>query len=175
MHTLFEKAKHIKAVICDLDGVLTPGNLLYGEQGELFKAFHCHDGFGLRLLMKVGIEVAIITTADTPIVTQRMKALGIERVYTGQVSKIAAFEDLLKKLALAPEQVAMIGDDWPDLPLLERSGLAIAVANAVLAVKQTADWVTTQTGGNGAVREVCDLILDAQELTASLIDAYRTT
>ena len=171
--TVLEKARNIQCLICDLDGVLTDGRLYYGEEGEIVKAFHCHDGVGLKNLMSFGIEVAIITTAKTPIVDTRMQALDITHVYTGKKNKLAAFEDLVSRLQHPLTDFAMIGDDLPDLPLFARCGLSVAVANANPAVKALADWTTHAHGGNGAVRELSDLILTAKGLHQQLIDSYR--
>jgi 3-deoxy-D-manno-octulosonate 8-phosphate phosphatase (KDO 8-P phosphatase) len=172
MNRLLEKAKAIKLLICDLDGVLTDGSLYYDAHGECMKRFHVHDGMGLKLLMLAGIEVAIITAATTPIVDVRMQALGIQHVFTGQFSKTQSYEQLLQKLNLTPNQVAYIGDDLPDLALIQRSGLGVTVENANPFMKDHADWITTYPGGNGAVRELCDLILEAQNLRERALTAY---
>jgi 3-deoxy-D-manno-octulosonate 8-phosphate phosphatase (KDO 8-P phosphatase) len=174
MDKIFQKAKDIRLLICDLDGVLTDGYLMYGHEGEAFKAFHVHDGFGLKLLMLSGVYVAVITTADTPIVHKRMNDLGIEHRYLGQVNKLKAYDDLLSKLKLTTAQVAFIGDDLPDLQLIQKSGLGIAVANANEQIHKHADWITHKNGGHGAVREVCDLIMTAQNSLHIALDKYHT-
>lgn len=172
MQDLLKKAQDIRCLVCDMDGVLTEGFLVYGEQGELFKSFHAHDGFGLQLLMSTGVEVAIITTAKTPIVDARLTALKIKHIYQGQHSKSEAYDDLLNKLQLKPEQMAMVGDDFPDIPLIMRSGLGIAPANALDDVKEIADWVTSKPGGCGAVREICNLIMQAQNTYQDVLKRY---
>ena len=161
----FTLAKHIKLLISDVDGVMTDGLLHYGENNVVHKSFHVHDGVGLKLLMHHQIAIGIITASTSPIVATRMQALGIEHVYQGQEHKMAAYQALLTKLQIDDNDVAYIGDDLPDIPLIERVGLGIAVNNARHKVKQQADWVTTSNGGQGAVREVCELILEAQQLS----------
>jgi len=162
MNTLIDKAKKIKCLITDVDGVLTNGLLYIDNHGNELKAFNVLDGMGLKLLMCADIHVAVITTSVNAVIQNRMKQLGVEHYYTGQVNKEAAFLDIQQKLNLAPEAIAYIGDDLPDLSLIKKVGLGVAVANAVNAVKEFAVWQTTKSGGEGAVRELCDLILNAQ-------------
>lgn len=159
-HPLTQAAK-VKLLILDVDGVLTDGKIWFTPDGQEVKAFHIHDGMGITQLQQAGIPVAIITSRNSTIVTTRMRELGVNHVYQGQISKMAAFEQLLEKLDLTPEAVAYVGDDLADLPVMQRVGLSIAVANAVAPIKQQADWETEHHGGQGAVREVCDLILEA--------------
>lgn len=163
MNSLIEKAKKIKCVICDVDGVLTDGLIYLDNHGNELKAFHIQDGMGLKLLMSAGIQVAVITTSRNAVIDHRMQQLGISHYYKGQVDKRDAFDQLKSTLGLADEEFAYIGDDLPDLPIIKQVGLGVAVANAVTAVKEFAVWVTNQSGGNGAVRELSDLILNAQE------------
>lgn len=172
MNHILEKAKDIKLLICDVDGVLTDGHLIYHADGEIYKNFHVQDGFGLKLLMLSGVELAIITTCASPITKRRMTDLGIVHLYTGQVNKTQAYEDVLQKLNLQPEQVACVGDDLPDLPMIKRSGLGIAVANAVNQCREHADWITEKTGGHGAVREICEMIMAAQNTLDSAFAKY---
>lgn len=162
MQAIIDKAKKIKLAIFDIDGVLTDGTLFYSDTDMGLKAFHAHDGLGLQLLKRSGIMVGIITSHQSAMVTKRMEALEIEHVYQGQREKIPAYEDLITKLNVSDEQVAYTGDDLPDLPLIQRAGLGIAVANARDFVKQYADWHTTRPGGQGAVREICELIMTSQ-------------
>ncbi|HEY3645719.1 MAG TPA: HAD family hydrolase [Gammaproteobacteria bacterium] len=159
---LKQRAARIKLVIFDVDGVLTDGRLYYGAGGEELKVFHVHDGQGMKRLQKAGITLAIISGRDSAAVTRRMQDLGIEHLFQGDENKLPIFERLLQKLGVTAEQTACVGDDLPDLPLLQKAGLAIAVANAVPVLKQAAHHVTSVQGGLGAAREVCDLILDAQ-------------
>jgi 3-deoxy-D-manno-octulosonate 8-phosphate phosphatase (KDO 8-P phosphatase) len=156
------RAARIKLAVFDVDGVLTGGRLYYGAGGEELKVFHVHDGQGLKRLQGAGVTLAVISGRDSAAVTRRMQDLGIEHVFQGDEHKLPIFERLLKKLDLSPEQAACVGDDLPDLPLLQRAGLAVAVANAQAPILEAAHYVTTSRGGQGAAREVCDLILTAQ-------------
>lgn len=157
-----KRAATIKLAIFDVDGVLTDGRLWYNQAGQELKAFHVHDGLGLKRLLANHIEVAIITARVSHLVTERSAELGIAHVYQGQENKLICFEQLLHALKLDPSEVAYTGDDLPDLGVMRRSGLSIAVANAHTWVREHAHWRTQHRGGEGAVREVCDLILAAQ-------------
>ena len=174
MNQLLEKAKKIKCLICDVDGVLSDGLLYIDNHGNELKTFHVQDGMGLKLLMAAGIEVAVITTARNAVVDHRMQQLGITHYYKGQVDKRQAYLELKKTLGLEDEQFAYIGDDLPDLPIIQQVGLGVAVANAVRQVKEFAAWETQQRGGSGAVRELCDVILDAQDKAADALNVYFT-
>lgn len=157
-----ERAARVKLAIFDVDGVLTDGKLWYSDDGRELKSFHVHDGFGLKRLIANHIEVAIITSRMSHMVTERTAELGIAHVYQGQDNKRACFEELLHALKLTPEQTSYCGDDMPDLPVMTRVGFSIAVANAHPWVRERAHWRTRHAGGDGAVREVCDLLLAAQ-------------
>ena len=167
-----EKAKKLKLLILDVDGVLTDGKLFFDNQGNEYKSFHARDGHGIKLLRQTGVEVAVISGRKSNSVALRMKNLGIEHVYQGYENKQAAFYEILKKTGITPEQAAHVGDDLLDLPVMTRAGLAIAVADANFAVKQRADWCTTLAGGHGAVREVCDFIMQAQGHFDEILNAY---
>jgi len=156
---IFERAQKIKLFVCDVDGVFSDGRIYLGNDGEELKAFHTKDGFGLKSIMQQGIEVAIITGRKSNIVENRMSALGVKYIYQGNDNKLAAYQLLLEKLNLKPEQTAYIGDDVVDLPVIEIAGLGIAVYDAHPLVSQKADLVTSVKGGFGAVREICDLFL----------------
>lgn len=158
-----EKAKKIRCVICDIDGVLTDGSLYLNSLGNELKAFHVHDGLGLKLLMCAGIEVAVITGSVNVVVENRMAQLGIKHFFTGQINKQAAYQALKERLNLIDAEFAYIGDDLPDLPIMQQVGFSFAVANAMPEVKAHSDWNTELHGGRGAVREVCDFILRAQD------------
>jgi 3-deoxy-D-manno-octulosonate 8-phosphate phosphatase (KDO 8-P phosphatase) len=160
---LKERAAKIRLVVFDVDGVLTDGRLYYGAGGEELKVFNVHDGQGLKRLQSAGVTLAIISGRDSAAVTRRMQDLGIEHVFQGDEHKLPIFERLLKKLEVSADETACVGDDLPDLPLLQRAGLAVAVADALPAIKQIAHHVTAARGGRGAAREVCDLILMAQD------------
>ena len=159
------RAARVRLAVFDVDGVLTDGRLYYGAGGEELKVFHVHDGFGMKRLQQAGITLAIISGRDSAAVTRRMQDLGIEHVFQGDEHKLPIFERLLQKLGLNAEQVACVGDDLPDLPLLQCAGFAVAVANAQSPIKEAAHYVTVSRGGRGAAREVCDLILATQGRT----------
>lgn len=163
MREVLAKAAQIRLVIFDVDGVLTDGRLYIGSDGHEFKAFHVRDGHGIKMLLAAGVEVALISASrNTTAVERRMNDLGIRHGYLGTHDKLAAFEELRAKLALRAEQVAYVGDDLIDLPVMSRVGLAITVQDADPFVKRHADWQTSQCGGQGAARAVCELLLDAQ-------------
>lgn len=166
------KAANIKALILDVDGVLTDGNITLNDRGEEIKSFHVRDGLGLRLLMNAGIEVIIITGRKSEVVAQRARELGIREVYQGIKDKGALCEKLMRQKQLEKDQLCCIGDDLPDLPLLHRAGLSIAVADAAPEVRQDAGMITKSKGGKGAVREVCEIILKAREKWAEALLPY---
>lgn len=167
-----EKAKAIRLAIFDVDGILTSGHIYYGTQGEKFRAFHVHDGLGLKLLMKAGINVGIISAKKSAEVQLRLDELGIHHIYLGQAEKIPAYEKLLKELALTDEQVAYMGDDLPDLALLKRANFAATVPSAAEIIKKSADYISKKKGGKGAVREVSEYILKAQNQYETVIQSY---
>ncbi len=167
-----DSARQVRMLIVDIDGVLTDGGLQFDNRGEELKTFNSLDGHGIRMLLNCGIEVAVITGRESGIVSHRMGDLGVRHIYQGYRDKLPAFKQLTQKTGLKPEQIAYIGDDLPDLPVMQRVGLAIAVQNAHSFVKQHCDWVTTAPGGHGAVREVTDLILQAQALLETQQNSY---
>lgn len=150
----------VKLLILDVDGVLTDGKIYITASGEEFRAFHVHDGLGIQRLLNAGIEVAVISSRQNPLVQHRMKELGVTRVFQGQKNKLTTYETLLTELKLTDDVVAYMGDDLADIPIMQRVAFPIAVANAVNAVKQVAKWHCTRSGGEGAVREICDMILE---------------
>lgn len=166
------RAAKIRLVIFDVDGVLTDGKLFFDEQGREYKSFHSRDGLGINLLRKTGVEVAVISGRESRSVAQRMKNLGIERVFQGQQNKLAAFESLCRELNLSPEEIAHVGDDLLDLPIMSRVGLSIAVADAHSSILRYAHWRTLNPGGAGAAREVCDLIMEAQGNLGRAIESH---
>jgi 3-deoxy-D-manno-octulosonate 8-phosphate phosphatase (KDO 8-P phosphatase) len=170
-----DRAARIRLAIFDVDGVLTDGKLIYAEDGHELKAFHVHDGLGLKRLLANHVEVAVITARMSMIVTERMAELGVAHVYQGQDDKLACFEQLLHALKLSPDEVAYTGDDLPDLRVMQRVGLAIAVGNAHPWVRERAHWRTRLYGGAGAAREVCDLILGAKGLGEAELAAFAST
>ncbi|MFW6238644.1 MAG: KdsC family phosphatase [Halanaerobiales bacterium] len=160
---LREKAQKIKLFTMDVDGVLTDGRIFLGNEGQEFKAFHSQDGQGIKLLQKKGILTAIITGRSSRLVEIRAGELDIKEVYQGVDDKLSILCHLLGKHGLSYEEVASIGDDIGDLPLLEKAGLSFTVADGVAKVKEEADLVTDSRGGRGAVREACEIILEAKE------------
>lgn len=172
MNHLIEKAKKIRCVICDIDGVLTDGLLYLDNNGNEQKAFHVQDGMGLKLLMAAGIDVAVITTSCNAVIEHRMKQLGIRHYFKGQVDKRHAYQQLKTALHLEDEHFAYVGDDLPDIAIIRQVGLGVAVANAMAEVKASAIWQTNLHGGRGAVREVCDFILKAQNKQNEALDHY---
>ena len=172
MENFLKKATDIRLAVFDVDGVLTDGKLILGSNGEEYKTFHVHDGLGLVMLKKNDINVAVISARKSQVVTERMAALGIEHVFQGQDDKRKSLTSLLNDLDVPAEQTLYMGDDLIDLPAMSVAGLSVAVANAHPFVKQHADLVTNCHGGNGAVREVCELLLQAQEKLDAICQSY---
>lgn len=172
MHDILSRAARIELAIFDVDGVLTDGRLYFGNDGNEFKAFHSRDGQGIKLLMDSGIEVAVISGRHADLVERRMTDLGIRHIQLGIHDKLAAFQTLLTKLGLNPDQAAYTGDDLIDLAVMRRVGLAIAVQDADPFVAQYAHWQTPSRGGHGAVREVCELLLEARGQLATVRERY---
>jgi 3-deoxy-D-manno-octulosonate 8-phosphate phosphatase (KDO 8-P phosphatase) len=159
MQDILEKAAKIELVIFDVDGVLTDGSLFYGDDGQEYKAFNSKDGHGMVMLRENGIKIGIITGRTSEVVRIRMESLGISQVYQGQRDKLPAYQQIKDELKLEDEQVAYVGDDVVDLPVMTKVGLAIAVADAHDLVCERAHWRTRNPGGRGAAREVCELLL----------------
>ena len=157
-----KKAGDIKILILDVDGVMTDGRINVNDQGEESKTFNVKDGYGIRLLLDAGIDVAIITGRHSKSVEHRARDLGIKMVYQGVADKRSVCMKLLEERQFTSDQACFIGDDIPDIPLLKSVGLPVAVADAVKEVREIARYITEENGGNGAVREVCELILKAQ-------------
>jgi 3-deoxy-D-manno-octulosonate 8-phosphate phosphatase (KDO 8-P phosphatase) len=172
MKDILERTKDIKLVIFDVDGVLTDGSIIIGDDGEEYKAFNSRDGHGMKLLQYTGVEIGIITGRTSKVVEYRMNSLGINHLYQGQKVKLPAFEDLIDRLGLKVEQCAYVGDDWVDLAVMNRVGLAIAVQDADAIVKKHAHWITPANGGKGAAREVCELIMEGQGTLQDQIERH---
>lgn len=172
MQDILAKAKDIKLVIFDVDGVLTDGSIIIDNDGQEYKAFHSRDGHGMRLLQYTGVEIAIITGRTSKVVEHRMNNLGITHVFQGQQVKLPVFEKLIEQLKLTPEQCAYVGDDWVDLAIMSRVGLAIAVQDAAPLIKKHAHWITPSGGGKGAAREVCELIMEGQDSLQDQIERH---
>lgn len=172
MQDIMQRAADIRLVIFDVDGVLTDGSLFLGDDGQEYKAFNSRDGHGMKMLQATGVEIGIITGRTSHVVQVRMDSLGIRHLYQGQQDKLPAFEELLRTLSLSPEQVAYVGDDVVDLPILIRAGLAIAVQDAHPLVKQHSHWTTPNRGGRAAARDVCELIMQAQGTLERQLSSY---
>ena len=172
---LLLRAQPVRVAFFDVDGVLTDGGLLFSESGETLKRFNTLDGHGIKLLQKAGITPAVITGRDSAPLRVRLKALGVEHAVFGTEDKRPAAEQVLATLGLNWSQAAAMGDDWPDLPAILAAGLGVAVANAHPELRARADHVTTLTGGRGAVREVCDLLLNAQGRYEDALAPYLDT
>lgn len=167
-----ETVKQLRLLVLDVDGVLTDGRLFFDDSGREYKCFHARDGHGIKLLRQTGVEVAVISGRKSNSVTLRMQGLGVELVYQGHENKRAAFAEILERLMLTPAHVAYIGDDVLDLPVMNQVGFAVAVADANFAVKSRAHWQTQTPGGLGAVREVCDLIMQVQGTFEAVLQTY---
>ncbi len=152
----------IRLLVLDVDGVLTDGRLYYGPRGEALKVFHVHDGLGIEQLQRAGIAVAVISGRRSPMVSARCRELGVRHVFQGVPDKLPVLTRLLRRLGLNALECACVGDDLPDLALMEHVGLSFAVADARAAVRRRADRTTRARGGRGAVREVCEQLLRGQ-------------
>lgn len=170
--TLNDKAKKIRLLIADVDGVLTSGVLFYGPEGSEVKDFNVHDGLGMKLLQKSGVQLAIITAKQSKAVALRMQDLNVEHVYQAQSDKLIAYQDLKQKLGLDDSEIAYIADDLPDLPLLCRVGLPVSVPNAPKIIHQHVAMITDAPGGKGAMRELCEFIMKAQGTYDSMMDSF---
>ena len=168
-----ERAREVKLLLLDVDGVLTDGSIIYTPEGREIKAFSTRDGLGLRLAQKAGIQVGLITARSSEVVQRRAENLGISLVYQGAGRKLEIYQRILAEQGLRTEQTAYVGDDWLDLPILLRAGLAVAVADGAPEVLEAAHYVTDHPGGRGAVREVCDLLVEALGRRAELLAEYR--
>jgi 3-deoxy-D-manno-octulosonate 8-phosphate phosphatase (KDO 8-P phosphatase) len=166
------KARQIGLVILDVDGVLTDGRVIYGGGGVQGVAFSVQDGTGIKYLHRAGIRTALLTGRDSPAVTDRAETLGIEIVVQGAKVKLEGYETILERAGIPDAQVAYAGDDLPDLPVMRRAGLAVAVPNAVPEVRELADLVTQRAGGDGAVRELAELLLKAQGKWQQIMERY---
>jgi 3-deoxy-D-manno-octulosonate 8-phosphate phosphatase (KDO 8-P phosphatase) len=172
MQDIIARARAVRLVVFDVDGVLTDGALFIDTEGREHKVFHSRDGHGMKMLRDCGVELAIITGRSSPAVTHRMASLGIEHVFQGQQDKLPAFRQLLATLDLEADQAAYVGDDVVDLPIMRRVGFAVAVADAHPLVKRHAHWQTANPGGRGAARDVCELIMEAQGRLDAALERY---
>ena len=166
-------AKNIKLVLLDVDGVLTDGRLYYGNSGEELKAFDIQDGLGIKLLQKGGVKVGIITGRRSALLQRRAEELAISPLVQGREDKWLALNEMMEDLGVSLKEIAFVGDDLPDLAVIKRVGLGITPANGSHIVASQADWQTKNSGGDGAVREVAELILSAQDKLESILAAYQ--
>jgi 3-deoxy-D-manno-octulosonate 8-phosphate phosphatase (KDO 8-P phosphatase) len=174
---LSEIAKKIKLIIVDVDGVLTNGSIILDNKGNEFKSFHVRDGHGIKMLIRSGIHVAIITGRSSKVVERRAHELGIrkEDVFQRCLDKTIAYQQVADKYSLSDKEIAYIGDDIVDIPVLKKCGLPVSVADADPAIKRFVKLTTKNKGGRGAVREVCDFILKAKGLWQDIVDGYSQT
>jgi len=166
------RAKKLKLLLLDVDGVLTDGTIIYTHDGGESKGFNTQDGFGLRILQDAGVAVGLITARTSEAVSRRAADLGFAHLYQGRSDKGAVYTEILEKTGLGPEQTGYMGDDLMDLPLLVKVGCSFAPANAVAEVRQRVHYTTEQSGGHGAVREACELILEARGELAAIVARY---
>jgi 3-deoxy-D-manno-octulosonate 8-phosphate phosphatase (KDO 8-P phosphatase) len=166
------RAKKVQLLLLDVDGVLTDGTIIYTHDGGESKGFNTQDGFGLRILQDAGVAVGLITARTSEAVSRRAADLGFAYLYQGRKDKGAVYKEILQKTGLVSEQTSYMGDDLLDLPLLLKVGCSFAPANAVAEVRQRVHYTTVHSGGHGAVREVCDLILEARGQLAGILATY---
>ena len=169
---LLEKIKRIKLLILDVDGVLTDGKIIMDDLGNETKNFDVRDGHGLKLLMRYGVDVAILTGRRSKVVENRAKDLGIGEVYQGTKNKVEVLEGILRRRNIGSNNVAYIGDDIVDIPLFKKVGFSVTVADAMVYAKKAADYITDKNGGRGAVREICEIILQTQGKWEEIASRY---
>lgn len=167
-----EELKKIKLLILDVDGVLTDGGIILTSAGDELKVFNVKDGLGMKLVQKLGVKIAIITGKTSELVQRRFESLGVDHIFQGQANKIKAYEGLLQELNISDDEVAYIGDDLPDLPLLKRVGFPITVNDGHQLIQSYVKYRTVLCGGKGAVREVCDLIYQSRGLLDRLAEDF---
>ncbi len=165
-------ARDIRLLILDVDGVMTDGQLHFSDRGVESKAFHSLDGLGCQFLIRSGVDIAIITGRRSKIVEQRARKLGITDVFQGQMDKLTAYEELKSRHQLEDRHCAFAGDDLIDLPVLTRCGLSLSVPDAHAEVRKRVDWISSRKAGYGAVRDICDLIMQAQDNYQPLVESY---
>ncbi len=168
-----QRLKNIRLLLLDVDGVLTDGSIIYNEHGEETKIFNVKDGLGIRLLKEAGIHIGIVTGRVSTALIHRCRNLGIEIVFDNVRDKAAVLTTILKQMEISVQEIAFVGDDLLDLPIMRRIGLPIAVADAHELVRETALWTTAARGGQGAVREVCEALLKAQKKWKPLLERFK--
>ena len=170
--SVIEKARLVKLLILDVDGVMTDGSIVFDSEGVEMKSFNVRDGHGIKLFMRAGLGVALLTARSSKVVSKRAAELGITTVYQGALDKLSAFSEILKELSVEPAETAYMGDDIIDLPALKRAGFSITVADGAAEVIERVDYITKKKGGRGAVREAVEVILKAQGRWEGVLQAY---
>ncbi|WP_411689273.1 KdsC family phosphatase [Acinetobacter indicus] len=171
-YILLEQARHIEALVLDVDGILSDGFVTLTNSGDEIKNFDIRDGLGMKLVQQAGVKVIIITGRTSHIVEKRMNALGVDLIYQGREDKGVALREACAQLNLAPEDCLYMGDDWPDLSAFAIAGMKVTVPNGHVEVRRRADLVTQAQGGRGAVREICDMILMSKGVYEQLLEKY---
>jgi 3-deoxy-D-manno-octulosonate 8-phosphate phosphatase (KDO 8-P phosphatase) len=174
-YSVQERAQRLRALVLDVDGVLTDGRLFFDNQGNELKAFDVRDGLGMKLVQRAGVRLVVITGRESHIVTARMQSLGVDLLMQGREDKGRALQEACQTLGIDPLDCAYMGDDWPDLSAMQQVGLSITVPNGHAEVRKRADLVTQAQGGRGAVREICDLILLSRGAYAEVLSTYTST
>lgn len=170
---MFRRARDVKTLLLDVDGVLTPGQIVHSESGHMLKFFNALDGFGIKLARFAGLRIGIISASESDAIRHRAADMKIELLYLGRYDKLNAYESLKQELGIGDGEIAYVGDDIPDLPVLRRAGFPVAVHNASRPVKAAAGFLTRRGGGQGAVREVIDFILHAQDRLEEMVEAIQ--
>lgn len=174
-YVLIEKARHMQALVLDVDGILSDGFVTLTNTGDELKSFDIRDGLGIKLVQKIGLKVIIITGRKSNIVEKRMTDLGVDLIFQGREDKGVALKEACKQLNLDPEDCLYMGDDWPDLSAFAIAGMKVTVPNGHVEVRRRADLVTQATGGRGAVREICDLLLEAKDQYQNVLNEFLRT
>lgn len=172
IQSVLHQAKDAKVLFLDVDGVLTSGEIYYSEEGEIIKRFNTLDGQGLRYLIEIGIMPVIITGRKSAALAKRLRDLGIEQIHMDVHDKREKAQSVLDSYGLGWHQTVAVGDDWPDLPILLKSAVSVAPKNAHMEIKSRVDFITQNKGGEGCVREVCDLLLKANDRYHSILEQY---
>ncbi len=171
---LRERIKRVRLLVLDVDGVLTDGGIIYDDSGRELKIFDVRDGHGIKMLKRGGVDVALVTARSSKVVLHRASDLGIDLLYQGMVNKLEAISVIMERTGLGIDELAYVGDDVIDIPVLKRVGFSVAVSDAVEEVRALSHYVTTKPGGRGAVREICELILRVQGRWEEVLSRYRT-
>ncbi|NHC03905.1 HAD-IIIA family hydrolase [Acinetobacter sp. 187] len=171
-YALLEQARHIQALVLDVDGILSDGFVTLTNTGDELKSFDIRDGLGMKLIQKAGLKVIIITGRKSQIVEKRMTDLGVDLIFQGREDKGVALREACAQLNLLPEDCLYMGDDWPDLSAFAIAGMKVTVPNGHVEVRRRADLVTQSYGGRGAVREICDMLLSAKGAYQELLEKY---